>query len=129
MTFVDHHPVYRLFQFFHILLVVVTQPLMSPLYSSSSNMNSVVHTRGLDPVSFLFHKRVLFLQVFTVQSHANFPVHLSLSLYCSNFDQKIFRSHCFKPIPSLESILNTFASRQVWYMKFCSHLAFLGRLT
>ena len=72
--------------------------------SSCSNMNSVVHTRGLDPFSFSFHKTVLFLQLFAVQLHANFQVHLSLSLYCSNFDQKIFRKRCFKPFPSLKSI-------------------------
>ena len=74
-------------------------------------MNSVVHTRGLDTVSFSIHITVLFLQLFVVQSHAIFQVHLSLSLYCSKFDHKIFRSRCFKPIPSPESIFNTFASQ------------------
>ena len=63
-----------------------------PFYSSSSNMNFVVHTRGLVSVSFSFRKTFLFLQLFAIQTHANFQVQLSLSLYCSNFDQKIFRS-------------------------------------
>ena len=78
---------------------------MSVISGSSSIMNFVVHTRGLDSISFSFHITVLFLQLFVVQSHSNFQVHLSLAFYCSNFDQNIFRSRCFKQIPSLKSIL------------------------
>ena len=59
------------------------------LVVSSSNMNSVIHTRAFDSVSFSFHITLLFLQLFVVQSHANFQVHLSPTLYCSNFDQTI----------------------------------------
>ena len=48
------------------------------LVVSSSNMNSVVHTRGFDSVSFSFHITVLFLQLFVVQSHANFQALVAL---------------------------------------------------
>ena len=48
----------------HVFLVINLEEITSS--SRSSNMNSVVHTRGLDPVSFSFHKTVLFLQLFAV---------------------------------------------------------------
>ena len=43
-------------------------------------MNSVVHTRGLDPVSFPFHKTVLFLRLFAVQSLCQSVMFGSLTL-------------------------------------------------
>ena len=48
------------------------------LVVSSSNMNSVVQTRGFDSVSFSFHITVLYLQLFVVQSHANFQALVAL---------------------------------------------------